>query len=359
MANDLVSVLVPTYNRAYCLPRAVDSALAQTHQNLEVLIIDDGSTDDTPDLVERLYGGDSRVRYVRQPNQGVSAARNTGIAAARGEFVGLLDSDDYWYPWKIAAQLAVLMHLPEVGMVWTNLEAVDVAGRVIAGRSIKTMYATWRQFRDDEIFSRHFAFQDFAPQFDEFAKDAVVSVGEIFTPMIVGSLVHTSTTVIRRERLEKTGLFPIDMRAGEDYDFHLRTCREGTVAFLDLPSIQYQCGLDDHLSGDRNKIHVALNYLKTVAPYLERDRHLIHLSNRQLRRVIADAHRWVGDHALNLGEPNLAREHFRQSLCLNWRQPRYAALYLSMCLPFQFGDHLRNTLRQCKRLLRARTVPTA
>ena len=81
----LVSVIVPTYNRAYCLCRALDSALAQTHRALEVIVIDDGSTDGTSALISERYGLDPRVRYIWQENTGVSRARNTGLDASRGD----------------------------------------------------------------------------------------------------------------------------------------------------------------------------------------------------------------------------------------------------------------------------------
>src|SRR5687768_1729437 len=130
MVSGLVSVVIPTYNRAYCVRRAIDSALAQTYPHLEVIVVDDGSTDGTAELMRTAYGHDGRVRYHRQANGGVSAARNRGIALARGEYVALLDSDDRWKPWKLQAQVACLEHAPDVGMVWTDMEAVDPDGKV-------------------------------------------------------------------------------------------------------------------------------------------------------------------------------------------------------------------------------------
>ena len=94
--NALVSVVIPTYDRAELLPRAVRSVLAQTYQNMEIIIVDDGSRDNTQEVVKSF--SDPRVRYVRHDtNRGVSAARNTGIKNSRGEFIGLLDSDDEYF----------------------------------------------------------------------------------------------------------------------------------------------------------------------------------------------------------------------------------------------------------------------
>jgi glycosyltransferase involved in cell wall biosynthesis len=120
-----VSVIIPTHDRAVLCRRAVASVLAQTHGDLEVIVVDDGSRDGTREAVE---GMDPRVRYIWQENAGVAAARNRGMAAARGEFIALLDSDDLFLPWKIEAQLAAMRFFPRAGMVWTDMVAVDPQG---------------------------------------------------------------------------------------------------------------------------------------------------------------------------------------------------------------------------------------
>jgi glycosyltransferase involved in cell wall biosynthesis len=101
-----VSIIIPTYNRAELLPRAIDSVLAQTYQDFDIVVVDDGSTDGTRSVVEAYE--DARVRYVRLPKRrGVSAARNAGMAASGGEWIGFLDSDDEWLPEKLERQLAL------------------------------------------------------------------------------------------------------------------------------------------------------------------------------------------------------------------------------------------------------------
>lgn len=109
-----VTVIVPTYNRAHCISRAIDSVLGQTFTDYELLVVDDGSTDNTEQVLAR-YG--EQVTLIRQANQGASAARNRGISHARGEFVAFLDSDDEWRPEKLARQVAWLEAQPDVGFV--------------------------------------------------------------------------------------------------------------------------------------------------------------------------------------------------------------------------------------------------
>src|SRR5438874_464059 len=101
----LVSVVTPTYNRAHCLQRTIDSVLAQTHSRLELILLDDGSTDDTRRMIERRYRDEPRVRYFHQANGGVSQARNAALRQVTGDYVAFVDSDDYWRPWKLELQL--------------------------------------------------------------------------------------------------------------------------------------------------------------------------------------------------------------------------------------------------------------
>ena len=109
-----ISVIIPAYNRAGEITHAVDSVLAQTRPPLEIIVVDDGSTDETPEVLQR-YG--ERIRVVRQQNQGVAAARNAGIAIARGDLLAFIDSDDVWTPRKLELQAARFEADPELGLV--------------------------------------------------------------------------------------------------------------------------------------------------------------------------------------------------------------------------------------------------
>lgn len=121
-----VTVVIPSFNYARYIREAVDSALAQTASPLEIIVVDDGSTDDTPGIMAA-YAYDSRVRYLRQENRGLSAARNAGIRAARGEFIALLDADDRWKPEKLSRQLVEFTE-QQVGLVYCGREVFDEHG---------------------------------------------------------------------------------------------------------------------------------------------------------------------------------------------------------------------------------------
>jgi len=354
MTGDLVSVVIPSYNRAYCIATTVDSVLAQTHKNLEILIVDDGSSDGTRDLIAERYRGEPRVRYIHQANAGVSAARNHGLRLATGQFVSLLDSDDIWLPWKVEAQLRCLEALPTAGMIWTDMDAIGPDGELQHRRYLTKMYSSYRKFTRDQLFRESRPLSSIDAGLARTLSDPQVFLGDIFSPMITGNLVHTSTVLLRRERFEKVREFDVNLRySGEDYDFHLRTCREGDVAYLDVSSILYQRGREDQLTVNRAyTVHMAENFLKTVNKALARDRDRVTLSPRMLDHVMAEAHAWVGEQRLDLGEREQARHHLGTSLRFRPWQPRIAALLGAAILPKGASDRIRSGYRAVKARLR-------
>ncbi len=352
--SPLVSVVVPTYNRAYCLPRTVDSALAQTHPSVEVIIVDDGSTDDTSDLVAARYGDDARVRLIRRTNGGVSAARNTGLGDARGDYVALLDSDDVWEPWKLELQLACMRARPDVGMTWTEMVAVDAAGQVIDQQYLRRMYSAYRWFPSGgSLFSDSWPLAAFAPDLADVVADRRFSVGDLSSAILMGNLVHTSSVVLTRERARQVGGFPEQYRhGGEDYPFHLRTCRLGPVGYVDVAAIRYQRGFPDRLARAENHLHMARAFLSVIEPIIQKERRTLKLPASMIRATLAEAHGWIGEAALDAGDMLPALEHLARSIFYGPRQPRLLGLLSLAPLPPALTSRLRALYRAIKAKLR-------
>lgn len=129
--TELISVIIPAYNAERYLAATLASAVAQTHRDLEVIVVDDGSTDGTVAIVERFMAADHRVRLIRQANGGVAAARNRGIAESRGSCIAPLDADDLWHPRKLELQLDAMRRSPRIGCVTTWCCSIDVEGRIL------------------------------------------------------------------------------------------------------------------------------------------------------------------------------------------------------------------------------------
>jgi GT2 family glycosyltransferase len=354
--SPLVSVIVPTYNRAHLIGRTLESALGQTYGNIEIVIVDDGSTDDTEGLIRTRYGSEPRVRYFKQANGGPAAARNTGFERAKGEYLAFLDSDDTWSPWKLDLQVRCMEKFPELGMTWTDMQNIDPQGRVVNERHLRKMYTNWGQFTDEQIFSRAIPLRDIAPDLADVVGDAKLRTGNIFSKMVMGSLVHTSTVVLRRERLARVKGFNAELRpSGEDFDFHLRTAREGMVGLVDLPAIRYQQGLPDRLTGKRYEIHMAENMLRTIEAVLRNDRDRIDLPEQMIEHKLAEIHAWIAYERLERGEAVLARTHYLKSLRQRPWQPALARPLVYVLLPFGSGVALRRGLHAMRSWLRHET----
>jgi glycosyltransferase involved in cell wall biosynthesis len=349
--NAFVSVIIPTYNRSYCVWKAIDSVRNQTHSNWEVVVVDDGSTDDTHSVIRSRYGADVRIRYIYQTNAGVSAARNTGIRASRGNYIAFLDSDDIWKPWKLNVQLGCFRAFPEIGMAWTNFEAVNPAGDVVKSRYLTTMYEAYRFFDSfDSLFEKSCDLADLMDLTSDQDPNARVYVGNIYTQMLRGNLVHTSTVLLSKERIEKVGWFDVDLTlSGEDYDYHFRTCKWGAVAFVDIASMFYQLGFSDRLT--QYSMQIAQNFLKTVTAAIERERGTATFSGGMVDEVLAEAHAWVAEELFKSGDYAPARRHALRALHHRKLQPRLFLVFALTMLPSSMTRGLLKGYRSCKHLL--------
>jgi glycosyltransferase involved in cell wall biosynthesis len=205
-----VSVIIPTYNRVQTLIRAIDSVLNQERPVDEIIVVDDGSTDDTAIQISRNY---PKVKLIRQPNLGVSAARNAGIKQACFEWIALLDSDDTWMPEKISAIRQAQQTQPEILL-----------------------------FHSDEIWIRN------GVRVNPMNKHRK-SGGWIFEHCLPLCVISPSAAVIHQSLFQSASYFDEALPACEDYDLWLKICHQFPVAFLDRALISKYGGHDDQLSG--------------------------------------------------------------------------------------------------------------
>ncbi len=349
MSRALVSVVLPTWNRAHVLRVAIDSALGQVGADVEVIVVDDGSTDGTGDLLARAYGEDARVRYVHQRNAGAAAARNAGLALATGEYVAFIDSDDAWKPWHLRLQLAGLQHVPEAGLIWANLDAVDGRNRVTIPRALTRLLSAYRHFSFDDLFRTSVPLADLGADLPREAVGGRLYSGDVFSAMIMGNLLFASTAVLRRARLEAVGGFETRLVTGEDYEFFLRCCRAGPVAFSDAASIQYRYGGADRLSGPRMALPLARGYLDVLETTLARDASRITLPASLISEARGFGHRWAAVAAIRAGEHRVAWAHLRAAFAQPGHRRRLAALAALNMLPSSLVRRLL-ALRELVRL---------
>jgi glycosyltransferase involved in cell wall biosynthesis len=322
-----ISVIIPTYNRGYCVCKAIDSVLKQTYKDYEIVVVDDGSVDDTRERVAR-YG--EAVRYLWKPNGGAASARNAGLRHARGRYIAWLDSDDVWWPCKLDLQMRVFQRFPEVQLVCSDFSAVDKEGRFTPSYIMK-LYHTYRHFSNDlsRIYERSVQL-DYEVEIDGKAVQTVnVFVGNIYEKMIWGNLTHTSTIVFERELVDIVGLFDESFDTSEDYDFHLRVCAEACVGYLDLPTIIYRRGTTDQLLNCSEEALLRQNkvLLRMIPRVAQRDPQLVTRHPRWLDSWLGELHAEMAD-LLALRDPHAALAHWHTALRhspLNAFKPRVLA----------------------------------
>ena len=178
--------------------------------------------------------------------------------------------------------------------------------------------------------------------------------GDISSQMLMGNLVHTSTVVMTRACAGEIKSFREDLRlAGEDYEFHLRTCRRGPVGYLDVSSIRYQVGRPDQATKPANTIALAKNFLTVIQPILATESGKINLPPSMQDAVLAEAHLWYGETLLDTGDQVAARREILASLTCVLAQPRAVRMLAMACLP----RFLRNAVRSAYRPLQGRRAP--
>ena len=213
----LVSVVIPVFNNEQHLSDAIDSALAQTYPHIEVVAVDDGSTDASPRI---LAGYGESIRVIRQANSGSAKARNAGIEASRGAVIAFLDADDLWHPDKTRIQVEHLVSRDNVGLV----------------------YSDWMVLQDDSV--RELA--SFNGQvFD--TDDVPIAIdlsGSIYSTLLLDCVVHTSSAMVWKSKLLEAGCFDEALRKGQDYDCWIRLSR--ITDFLKLDAVLSVYRLHDH-----------------------------------------------------------------------------------------------------------------
>lgn len=270
----LVSVVIPAYNAGPFLGEALDSVFAQGYADLEVIVVDDGSTDNTREVAES-YG--DRIRYIRQDNAGASAARNRGIREAKGDFVAFLDADDLWVPSKLQKQLELFDQRPELGMVITDCIA----------------FGEWGEY---------------VPPGD---KRERLMVGDICQNIFLYSGVGTPSVMVRREVFDKVGMFNENLPLAEDDNMWIRIAADYPVELIDEVLVRVR----DHANRSTKGIDRLLDAIQANVQALQKEHgHAWERIAEVYPRKIANLKFAIGTWRLDEGDHKSARQAFREGL---------------------------------------------
>ena len=283
-----VTVIIPTYNCAEYICHAVESVLSQTYRDFELVVVDDGSIDNTRDLLMQ-YG--EKLRYIYHENKDMTAARNTGIKNSSSEYIGFLDSDDIWLPKKLERQVKLLDQAPEVGLVYCWNYYIDAEGKRC-------------KFYNNTIGR---SFESGSRLFEKLIENNVVSGGG-------------STPVIRRACLEKSGLFDESIPYSGDWDLWLRISMDYIIAVIPEPLICYRVLDESHKYHEK---FVKYNVDKGIIQVIEKMGRLLarrrYKGYRELkRRALVGCHLHAAEMWQSLGNWRNVRNHLLRAVFLDW-----------------------------------------
>jgi glycosyltransferase involved in cell wall biosynthesis len=324
MRPPLVSVVIPAYNAGRTVERAVASALGQTYGSIEVIVVNDGSRDDTEEKVARYA---DRIVYVSQKNGGVSKARNTGIEMARGDYIALLDADDVWRERKIEIQMRGFRESPEVGLVFSDFSATR------SGRARKESY-----FREAFPFFKEYGYdlERIFPHracWNENGRAVAYYWGNIFKFLFLGNFILPSSVLMRKESLRPVGLFDESYSVAEETEFFLRFSRKYAMGFVDFPLLDYSLPSQDNLSGKGNLVRLIQGALRAQTEILENAPGDVEGDAHWFRRGVGGTYARLAYYYLTEGASGEARRSALAGLRACRRHPRNYLLLLAGLLP--------------------------
>lgn len=223
-----VSVIIPTYNRAHLICEAIDSVINQTYQDFEIIVVDDGSTDETSEVLKKYR---DEIIYVKQENKGPGAARNRGLAHAEGSYIAFLDSDDIWFNYKLELQMAIMEKLSQIGFLCSDFCILKDSGK-----SVRYGLRTWHKElrRWEEVFEKTIRFSSLNLPVVSPYRDFNILMGNLYHPLLHDPYVPTCSAILRSECLNGGIKFPERISLYEDWEFFARLSLNYDAAFLDV-----------------------------------------------------------------------------------------------------------------------------
>jgi len=295
-----ISVVMATHNRASLLPRAIESALPQLREDDEFIVVDDGSEDETRQLVST-YGDD--LKYVHQVNRGPGAARNRGLAVARGAYVSFLDDDDTYLDNRLDLMRTVLDRIPEAIYAFSSYARVSRSGvwRPMAMHRAAPQFVAWLDRQRD---IRRYSELGMLPEGQD---DFRVLVGNDYAVQMQVDYVITGVLMVRRQMAGERLRFSEDLRRFEDWDLTSRLVRDAPVAYLETDLYAYHTP-PDHRLMDGSLLENSTDRLKVLERVWGRDTEFLREHGAAFHERCNKERLWRASRFITHGQPVLARQ---------------------------------------------------
>lgn len=317
MNKPLVSVIMPCYNNADYVSAALKSVLSQDYSNFEVIVVDDGSTDESVKVL-RQFG--NKITIIQQANQGPAAARNSGIKAAKGQYIAFNDSDDFWLPGKLSAQISYLEQHPDIALC----------------------YCQWAVWDNKVPFTEMEA--RFSNEISTLQTDDNYS-GWLYIKLLKDSVIHTITAVVRRKVLDEVGLFNANYRIGEDHDLWLRISQKYPMVKLKQVYAVYRDNPTSITKGVQKQNFSLLVLQSALTNYGLTCPSGAKISQDLVTEYLGTRHFSYGYNAMIKGHRDKALQSFRGCIQCRYKVTKAIALSLICLLPPIYNLYLQRKKR--------------
>jgi glycosyltransferase involved in cell wall biosynthesis len=306
-----ISVIIPSYNSAIYLPEAIESVLAQTYKDFEIIVIDDGSTDNTKDVVKPYL---DRITFLKGPNGGPCKARNRGIRKSSGEFVAFLDADDIWYPDKLECQMAVFSKNPNYDMVHSDASY----SRTYTSKEDRTWYSIKK----------------------------CVKVGWVFSELLSECFIILSSVIVKRKSLERARLFDEHVERWHGYDLYLRIAVESQIGLVNKPLFFRRIHESNRFYSD--PLIEVKSLIKVLKKWDNQAHNLADVDKKLVNQRLRIQYCRLGTYYLAREQPTQARKALKSSLARGFSPRAVAYLGLST-LPFFALVYIRKAKHRLSR----------
>ena len=333
--SDLFSIIIPTYNRKDKLIQCINSVLANQNANYEIIVIDDGSTDNTKEMITGRY---PQIKYYYQKNKGVSCARNKGMEVARGDYIAFLDSDDLWYPAKLEIiQLAFEMLPDDVGLVFNDMD--KITGKKGDEKSFADDYfGAGSSRRTGKLKNSLFT--------SYLNKSVNILYDNFFSTLLERNIIQPSCAVIKRDVYKRIEGFREDFSVAEDSEYFLRISKYFQTGYIPLILTSLETPDNElSLSKNSNNIYKVKNTIKYITVhYLNENNYLL---KKKLHSRLAKLHTLLGYHYLTVFKRDAAK---RCCITALKTHPFYFKSYLILLAAF-IPDVILQKLAKIKKYL--------
>jgi len=336
----LVSIIIPTYNCERHILESVESSLVQSYPNLEIIVIDDGSTDNTEQILKPYF---DRIKYIRKTNSGLAGARNVGIGIANGEYLAWLDSDDIAHPDRILIQAAYFSSHPDVVLVSSDFTAFDRSG-LLEDYHLDKYYGLLKEaggikkiYPEQEKFAVRSGLGAEKPVLGEFD----VVKGDMHHTLFFGNIIHPPTVMIRKSACLTAGEMDETVPTAEDWDYFYAISKQGKIACIDYPLIRYRISQSQMSSPLNNPEKIVTNIIRVMMKNIIEEPEFAQQNRKRINKILASYHATAA-YVFSESKPMLALSYLIKSLQYNYKNPRVVKILAKIFVPNFFLAVYRN-----------------